>query len=248
MKNNFFPNEKVELYFSEYNDGPMNFVGHEIFDSERRANRAMFLKSINLTATDTVVPECIHGARIESVAKHNPMYGSIIADAVITDRKGLALTMNFGDCPTLALYDPINEVIALVHCGWKPLSHAIVRKTVEKMRLEYNCFSSNLHAFIGPGLCQQHFEIGPEVAAKLRVHSEGKMYFDLNDEISRQLVKEGVRGPNISHSGFCTFHTENIYGKNKYFSWRRDKSNPLQVGMASFVMKKDGIISDDIPM
>lgn len=228
-----FEGKFIGISFSEKKDGPMNFVGHELFDSERRANRAQFLKSLGFRADQTVVPKVVHGSHIQCVSMHNPIYGSVTADAIITDKKGLVLTMNFGDCPPVALYDPINEVLALVHCGWKPLSAAIIKKTLEKMRSEYNCFTRNITAFIGPGICQEHYEVGPEVAIKFGIETRGeKMLLDLVDQICKQLVDSGVRGRNIINCGECTYHEENESGKDKYFSWRRDKSNPLDVNMA----------------
>lgn len=233
----FFP-EKIGLYFSEKKDGPMNFVGHEAFDSERRANRSSYLKSIGLSAYNIVSPKVFHGAHVESVGAYNPIYGTVLADAIITDKKGLGLTMNFADCPPVVFYDPINEVIALAHCGWKPLAGKIVKKTLEKLRIEHNCFTSNIHIVIGPGICQDHYEVGPEVAMMFGVDTHGeKTYLSLENEVLNQCLSEGVRLSNIKIDGSCTLHTENDFSKNKYFSWRRDRSNPLETNMAVLVIK-----------
>ncbi len=235
---NFSNSTALGLHFSTKADGPMNFVGRERYDTERRANRAQFLASVGLKATDTVVPKVVHSSHVQTVSEHNPIYGAIMADSVITNKKGLVLTMNFGDCPPVALYDPVKEVIALIHCGWKPLAGKIIEKTLEKMRTEHNCFTNNIVAYIGPGICQEHYEVGPEVAMKFGIDTKGeKMSLDLRDQICKQLMKGGLLGGNIFDDGECTYHTETEDFQNKYFSWRRDRSNPLSVNMAVFVMK-----------
>lgn len=232
--NNFFP-DKLKIKFSTKADGPMNFVGHEYYDSERRANRAQFLKSLNILAIQTVTPKVFHGAHIESVSAHNPIYGSILADAIITDKRELALTMTFGDCPPVIVYDPETLVLAIIHAGWKPLASKIIEKTVEKMKTDFNCFTGNLHAFIGPGICEEHYEVGPEVALKFGVDTHGeKTYLSLENEIKNQLLNQNII--NIKHCGECTLHSENENGKEKYFSWRRDHSDPLETGMAVVTM------------
>lgn len=232
----FFP-PQVKLNFSGRKDGPMNFVGHEYFDSERRANRAQYFKSLGISAFNVVSPKVNHTAHVQTVGAYNPIYGSVLADSIITDKKGLALTMNFGDCPPLALYDPVNEVIALVHCGWKPLAGKIVEKTLEKMRIEHNCFMSNILAYIGPGICQEHYEVGPEVAIKFDIETGGeKTHLCLLNEIDKQLLSQGVRRANMESTRDCTVHTEDSNGKNKYFSWRRDRPDPLETNTAVFMM------------
>lgn len=233
-----FP-EKVAFFMSGKKDGPMNFVGHEFYDQERRANRAAFLSTIGFKATDTVVPRLMQGGNVEVVDKPNPTWGSILADAVITGRKGLALTVSAGDCPPVALYDPINEVIALIHAGWRPLVAGIVEKTIEKMRLELGCHAQNILAYIGPGICGTCYEVGEEVWTALG-HTPGvspgggKYNISLSDEIDIRLRAVDVSKMNIMGTTDCTKHSED---GARYFSWRGDRSDPLMCNMAVFVMR-----------
>jgi YfiH family protein len=228
--------DNINLSFSTLKDGPMNLVGHETFDEERRMNRAQFLRwNGNLKADQTVIPKTYHGARVEIVSNHNPIWGTIMADSIVTDKKGLALTMGFADCPTLALYDPVNEVIALVHCGWRPLSSGIIKNTFDKMRVDLNCFAGNFHAYIGPGICMKCYEVGPEVASKFGFEGTGKIHLDLVREIRQRLIDEGVNHHQIYDSGECT---KCAGDGEKYFSFRRDKKDdPLSTGMAVLIMK-----------
>ena len=250
MKNFFGPQIKTAISLKA--DGPMNYVGHELFDGERRANRAEFLKrALGLRIEDTVTPLTSHGKEIAAVSAHNPILEMVKADAIMTDKKGLALTMGMADCPTLFLYDTVNEVIALVHCGWKSLVADIISHTLNGMRLEYNTNPKNLKAYIGPGICGECFEVKEDVA-KLFPNSQliypgiNMWKISLKEFISSQLVKLGVDSLNVDFNyAECTRHTTKILPNKlspngtstyKYHSFRRDKSDPLQTGMVVMMM------------
>lgn len=230
--------DKVEFAFSTTKDGPMNFVGNEVYDSERRANRGAFLKyNFGLKGTDTVVPKLMHTARVEVVDAHNPVWGAITCDAVVTGKKNLALTVSAGDCPPVVLYDPVQEVVALIHAGWRPLVAGIIAHTVEAMRIQLNCSASNIKAYIGVGICRQCYEIQEDVGSKFGIEKPangGKMYLSLSDEINKRLLDEGIRKENILATMECTSCTDN---GEKYYSWRRDRSDPLNCQMAVVVMR-----------
>lgn len=230
---------KLEFHFSSKEDGPMNFVGHEFYDGERRANRAMFLKyKLGAKATDTVVPKPMHTGRAEVVDTHNPIYGVPACDAVITGKKGLVLTMTAGDCPPVVLYDPVNEVAALIHAGWKPLVAGIIANTLEAMRIQLNCHAGNIKAYIGPGICRQCYEVREDVWKKFGYPADlspsGKYYLSLSEEIDKRLQEGGVSKMNILATTECTMHTGD---GEKYFSWRGDRSDPLETNMAALVLR-----------
>lgn len=237
MIQDFLQRNNLKGSFSKKSDGPCNLVGHEIFDGERRANMASFLKNhLDIKMEDAVFPQIEHRGNVEVVSKHNPIWEAVKSDAIITDKKKLALTIPFADCPSVILYDRVNEVLALMHCGWKPLAAGIIRNTVERMRIEFNCYSENIVAYIGPGICKYEYEIGELVIRKLlgkEPFPGQKALCDLPYEIARLLQIEGVRLTHITYSGECTYHEE---GGERYFSWRRDRSNPLNGQIAAVMM------------
>lgn len=228
---------QIKIAISKKSDGPMNFVGEELFfDGERRMNRAEFLKrSMGISATQTVTPFLKHGNDVEVVYYHNAVLENLPCDAVITGKKKLCLTMTLADCPPVVFFDPINEVIAVAHCGWKPLSKNIIENTVEKMKAQFNCNPKSLRVFIGPGICVNEFEIGPEVAQKFGWFPKGKVFFNLQVEIEKQLDFAGIVKDNILTSKECTHCSYGEFGP-KYFSHRRDHLDPLQAQMCCIMM------------
>lgn len=229
--------------FSTRRDGPCNLVGHEYYDSERRANRAQWLnRKFNLQASQTVMPKLMHGKGVFAVSVHNDIWESLKCDAVVTGQPGLALTMSAGDCPTLYLYDDVARVAALVHCGWKSIVSGVIKETFACMRTQFNSFTGNVYGYIGPGICRTDYEVGWDVMRQFgRDSMPNKKYnLDLKFEIGVRLAEEGVITRNVMLSSDCTYHT-GINGDDPtdciYFSARRDKLSPLNCQMALLMMK-----------
>ena len=84
-------------------------------------------------------------------------------DGLVTDKKNKVLMLGFADCTPLLFYDPVKNVIANTHSGWKGTLQSIGVRTVEKMILEYNCDSEDIICCIGPHIRQCHFEVDEDV-------------------------------------------------------------------------------------
>ncbi len=211
-----------------------------MYDGEHRANRNAFLqRKLGVDPFSAVYPKVYHGGHVEVVSAHNPIWGSVMADSIITDKKGLALTMPFADCPPVFLYDPIGEVIALMHCGWKPIIAGIIQNTILKMNTVFNTDPANIKAFIGPAISAPYYHIKEDVATKFG-YAPTKTFLDLQIEVDNRLRKFGVKKENILATTDCTFANDNDAGTDrKYFSWRRDHDDPLRAQIAVIMMKLD---------
>jgi len=129
------------------------------------------------------------------------------ADAMITDMPGLALMVKQADCQAIIIFDPIKNVVANVHCGWRGNTYDILGSVVKRMSLDFGSKASDLIAAIGPSLgpCCAEFidykQIFPEEFKRFMV---GDNYFDLL-QISRwQLMEAGLKEENIEVSNICT--------------------------------------------
>ena len=54
-------------------------------------------------------------------------------DALITDLSGVGLMIQQADCQAVLLFDPVREVIAAVHCGWRGSVQAILLRVIAAM-------------------------------------------------------------------------------------------------------------------
>lgn len=226
--------DQIKWAFSTKADGPCNFVGHEVFDGERRANIASFLANRMRSKMERAVfPRTHHGAHVVSVANHNPIWGAVAGDAIVTDKKGLVLTMPFADCYPVILYDHLGDVLALAHCGWRGTASGIIENTINVMRRDFGSETKDIRVIVGPGICKEHFEVGEEVISTLmrKTTFPGmKTKCDLRAEIHKRIHESGVSGIDIVDIAECTYEGE-------YYSFRRDRiSNPLPAGIAAVVM------------
>lgn len=131
------------------------------------------------------------------------------ADAAVTGQKDLGLLVTGADCPPVALVG--ESGVGIVHCGWRPVAAGLIEATVERLQPPFD-------AVIGPGICQEHFEVGPEVVEALggtaASRSDGRQ-LDLTGVIGDRLRAAGAR--EVVDVARCT-HCE----PERYFSHRRD--------------------------
>lgn len=71
-------------------------------------------------------------------------------DGLITNRPGVALVTQYADCVPLLFCDPVQNVIATSHAGWRGTVQEIGKKTVERMQEEFGCEPKSILAAIGP--------------------------------------------------------------------------------------------------
>lgn len=244
MKKDLF-NGKVLFLMSEKKDGAMNFVGHEEYDKQRISNRQKFLMSNQISLHDIVIPKPIHGNGVEIVGIPNE--AEFKADAIITDKKELPLGMTNGDCPTLVLYDSKNEVLALVHCGWRSLAQGIIEETVMAMHKQFNTEGADIEAFVSPGIQPEYYQVSPDFGdgmlttiKMLRNGENGKEHpiFSLQNEIWTRFKRLSISGGNITISKICTSSCKDDDGNDRFFSFRRDKSDPLSTQLVVVSMNK----------
>lgn len=151
----------------------------------------------------------VHGSSVEVVEADD--HGTIpIADAAVTSERGVGLLITGADCPTVVIASA--DRLAAIHCGWRPVSSGLIEKVARHFSGE------EFTAAVGPGICQEHFEVGPEVVdsmgASAREFTSGRN-FDLVGAIKHRLVSCGA---NVVHGvDRCTYCEPELF-----FSHRRD--------------------------
>jgi YfiH family protein len=158
-----------------------------------------------------------------------PVYS---ADACITDRPGLPLTLTVADCVPVFFHDPKVGCIGLAHAGWRGTVAGIVPETVKAMGRAYGSRPDDVLVGIGPSIGPQAFEVGPEVVEEFRaafpeqidlisVQAEGgKAFIDLWRANTAMALRAGVPEGNVVVSGWCTVGHPELF-----FSHRRDRGH-----------------------
>lgn len=84
-------------------------------------------------------------------------------DALITNKKDIALVSTSADCLAILIYDEVRNVIANVHSGWRGTCQKIVAKCVQKMIDVYGCRPEDMKAFFMPSIRKCHFEVDADI-------------------------------------------------------------------------------------
>src|SRR3990167_2355969 len=140
MKITAFNNENIVAFMSELADGSMCLHCHAEFDGPATENRRKFLFKNNLDMKSLVSAGLVHGNNVEIVS--NPRQENIFikdTDALITDQRGVYLSITAADCSPVFLFDPVKQVISLAHSGWKGTLLAIVPHAIDRMVQDFNC-------------------------------------------------------------------------------------------------------------
>ena len=181
-------------------------------------NRKAFFSNIGLSIESVAYQNQVHDDHITFVEKGGE-YGD--SDAMITDRKNLGLAISTADCCAIFLFDPIRQIIAAVHSGWRGTKKKILSKVLDKLFNEFNSDPTDLVCYLSPSISQQNYEIGAEVASQfdpVYVQSINEKSFLNIPEINYNiLVNFGVRSKNIQTSKLCTYEYSSIL-----HSYRRD--------------------------
>ena len=150
-----------------------------------------------------------HGSDIVVLRKgqYTPTDNVPSADAMITNAPYIAIMVKLADCQGVIIFDPVKNVLANVHCGWRGNVKNIVKRVVIRMKKDFGSTESDLLAAISPSLgpcCGEfvsHKGIFPQTFRRFMVREN---FFDLWAISQWQLVSAGLREENIEIAGICT--------------------------------------------
>jgi YfiH family protein len=136
-------------------------------------------------------------------------------DALVTNKTGICLCVQTADCVPILLFDPVKNVIAAVHAGWRGTVKKIAEIAVQKMVQNYGASPENIIAAIGPSISPDIYEVGGEVVeevkksipnAEIVLHrnSSGKFQLNLWEANRQVLLENGLQSKNIEILGECS--------------------------------------------
>ncbi len=186
------------------------------------ANRQKVFDTFAVSETQACVLEQVHSARVVSAKAE---WYQEEADASVTTEPNLLLVINTADCLPILFHDPVNQVIAAAHAGWRGTLAGISRNVIEKMKVDYDSSPTNIKAVIGPSIQGKCYQVSQEVIDEVidarfpdSVYipdDEGRYRLDLAAANIHLLEQAGVK--KIHDLGFCT-HCD----KEQFYSHRRD--------------------------
>ncbi len=102
----------------------------------------------------------IHGDAVATVAEPWRPGEGPRADAMVTDRPGLALGIITADCAPRLFADRARGIVGAAHAGWRGAAGGILDAVVAAMR---RLGATEVVAAVGPCIAQGSYEVGPEL-------------------------------------------------------------------------------------
>ena len=181
-----------------------NYVGDDPLAVAR--NQDLLVK--HLQATDLKVLAANHGNQVQVVDANSTVSPG---DGLVTKSANVALVALAADCATFGLIDPVSNVLAVGHCGWKGLVNRLPEAVVREFAKQGGNCSRSL-AVIGPTICAHCYQVAADRVAQVwqicpaAVASETNL--DIGAGVNTTLGNFGFKVEQISA---CTFETSNLY-------------------------------------
>ena len=169
--------------------------------------------AVSLGLTDAVLMRQVHGNEVVRIDA--PPAIPAVGDGLVTDRRGVALTVQVADCVPLLYWDPVRRAAAAVHAGWRGTLAGVAPQALARLAEGYHSRPEDLLVAAGPAIGACCYEVGEEVVSLYRQRfpyastlfrpgPRGREHLDVLEANRRQLLDAGVRPENVYALGLCT--------------------------------------------
>uniref|UniRef100_A0A2A4YZV6 Purine nucleoside phosphorylase n=1 Tax=OCS116 cluster bacterium TaxID=2030921 RepID=A0A2A4YZV6_9PROT len=182
------------------------------------ANMNIICQSFGIARSRLFTVKQVHEADVY-IATSGIMADEPVADAIVTQQKGLALGIRTADCVPILLSSGKGDMVAAVHAGWPSTYAGIVQATVKKM-VSLGADLNEIVASVGPAVAGDSYEVGKEIILKFTRQSyeysayfrkadrAGYYMFNLSGLVAKILDNVGIR--NIEHIQVDTYANEEL--------------------------------------
>ncbi|TIW17789.1 MAG: peptidoglycan editing factor PgeF, partial [Mesorhizobium sp.] len=167
------------------------------------------------------------------------------ADAVVTDRPGIAVGASTADCGPVLFADAEARVIGAAHAGWKGAFTGVLENTIAAME-GLGARRERIVAVLGPSIGPDNYEVGPEFVTRFveadagnqryfrSSVNRGHSMFDLNQYTVDRLRQGGVTAEGL---GRCTYAEEDLFYSYRRTTHRKEADYGRQV--SAIVLEKE---------
>ena len=166
-------------------------------------NRAAAARALGADPDRLVGLTQVHGTDVVHVTSPWAPGAGPRADAMVTDRPGIALGIITADCAPVLLADTDAGVVGAAHAGWRGAVAGVIEATIAAM-IRLGARPESIAAAIGPCIRQAAYEVGADLrdavlgqdAASDRFfvpgRREARWQFDLPGYCSSRLAAAGL--------------------------------------------------------
>lgn len=209
--------------------GPFASLNCSLSGLDERAhvleNRARAARALGADPDRLVGLTQVHGAEAVPVSEPWPPGAGPRADAMVTNRPGLALGIVTADCAPILFADDHAGVVGAAHAGWRGAVTGIIESTLAAMAA-LGADPTRITAAVGPCIGQKSYEVAADLRDAVLAHDpadavffaagqrEARWQFDLAGYCAHRLRRAGVAG--VSVTGLDTLAED-----SRFFSHRR---------------------------
>ncbi len=187
-------------------------------------NRARVAAAIGAAPDKLAAPHQVHGIDAVVVDEVWAPGAGPKADALVTNRPGIALGVGSADCGPILFADAEAGVIGAAHSGWRGALAGVGAACVTAME-RLGARRDSIVAVLGPTISQANYEVGADVRDRFIADHPGNarffapsprpghFLFDLPGAIVARLNATGVAASSV---GLCTYADP-----ERFFSYRR---------------------------
>lgn len=128
-------------------------------------NRARVAAELGVPAGRLATPYQVHSPDVVIVDQVWATGDGPKADAVVTNRPGIAIGVGTADCGPVLFADGAAGVIGAAHAGWKGAFTGVLEATVTAME-SLGARRERIVAVLGPTISKSAYEVGPEFRAR----------------------------------------------------------------------------------
>ena len=189
-------------------------------------NRAVVAGELGLSSADSLCTAYqVHSPNVITLDKPWHWKDAHEADALVTNRPGVAIAILTADCLPILFADTQNRVIGAAHAGWKGAFSGVIENTLHAMEA-LGAKKEHIRATIGPAIQQASYEVGAEFYERFLEQDKanrayfqpaalmGHYHFNLPHYAADRLAKAGLTHINSLARDTC-------FEENAFFSYRR---------------------------
>jgi len=195
-------------------------------DSDRvRENRDRAMRRLGFSGNDLNTVYQIHSATAAVTREPWRLESRPKADAMVTDRPGMAIGILTADCVPVLFADADAGVIGAAHAGWRGAKDGVLEATISAM-VDLGAKPDHITTAIGPCIHQASYEVGPEFHAGFVADDpanggffaassrDGHFMFDLPGYAADRLTSLGLKEVDTVAADTCG-------DEDRFFSYRR---------------------------
>jgi YfiH family protein len=197
--------------------GPATLQGGEVESPDIRAGMAILIAALCARGRSEIhnigqiergyerIDERLHGAvvrvadRVAAAAEGEPAEEG---DALVTGTEGLLLAVTVADCVPVFAVDEESGALGLAHAGWRGAAAGVLEAMLEMLVGELDA-RAGLRLHLGPAICGDCYEVGPEVPRALGLEGDPTRV-DLRAVLAGRAASFGVPPDRITRSRRCT--------------------------------------------